>query len=159
MALDEERGGGAKCIKSMTQYASWAPRGEWQKAQEQTQEHAVHFCSLFLILITLKFSGNHSFHGGWWQYNHKSLPVSTVHELYGLIESVFTVCPAPPGKDYINSISLAQPEYQHHRLDFPLPCLPESGPENNIYTICAFRKLMMVSKRGAADRSFSCGAI
>lgn len=54
------------------------------------------------------------------------------------MESVFTVCPAPPGTDYINSISLAQPEYQHHRLDFTLPCLPESGPQTNIYTIFFF---------------------
>ncbi len=111
-------------------------------------------CSLFLItackFIRLCFSRNQYFnvHGHrWqlWQYKRKSLPVSTVYELYDLIESVFTVCPAPPGTDYINSISLAQPEYQHHRLDFTLPCLPESGPQNNIYTICAFRKMMMVS--------------
>lgn len=61
------------------------------------------------------------------------------------MESAFTVCPVPPGTDYINSISLAQPEYQHHRLDFTRPCLPESGPQNNIYTICAYRKMMMVS--------------
>lgn len=66
-------------------------------------------CSLFLM-ITCKQS--HSSLTGIVTSceNIKSLPVSTAHELYDLTKSVFTVCPAPPGTEHINSISLEQPE-------------------------------------------------
>lgn len=74
------------------------------------------------------------------------------------MESVFAVCPAPPGTDCINSISLAQPEYQHHRLDFSLACLPGSNAQNNIYTICAGREMTRLELELELELTLRCGA-
>lgn len=160
------RRGGPKCIKTMTQYASQTRGGRERRmiANIRTDVVAWRFFSTVIShnsipVIRLCCSRKRWFHMHahcWqlWQYKVTSSKYNS--ELYDLIASVFTVCPAPTGTEYINSISLAHPEYQHHRLDFTLPCLPECGPLNNIYTVCAYRKMMMPSSRGAADISFSC---
>lgn len=155
MALDEERG-----ARMHQKHDTVCVTNMGRERGENDGKHKEWHCSmLFPLCSPLPItpsehadcaqveSGFHLRARRWqlWQNKRESLPVSTVQELYDLIESVFTVCPAPPGTEYINSISLAQPEYQHHRLDFTLPCLPESGPLNNIYTVCAYRKMMMLS--------------
>lgn len=132
--------GGSNASKSMTQNRNM--RGGKQREWRRTYVSFLLFIPQNnMQVITLLFS---SFMWQLWQYKVTSSKYTTWAIWLDRV-CLYCICPAPPGTDYINSISLAQPEYQHHRLDFTLPCLPESGPQNNIYTICAFRKMMMVS--------------